>query len=245
MREARGWSVQDLVDKSGLSDKSINNYESRKPPSFVRAENADAISTAFDLKLTAHDKWPSKDRWITWVPHTKSDDVDADEPHVHQVNTLSRHAKMERDQGLHAQTIQTSAGPADLLGLDRLNKIFTTPKLYAGRCFAVSGKVDHHQTLNSSAARKIDAVVDEGAIFRMTRSVAKRLPLYVSVFAPNGEITERLMNAYDDGERLVAMVRVVYAPPEGAWRGFFFIEAEGQRSKKFAFVVDKIVAEAA
>src|SRR5262249_51359140 len=162
------------------------------PPSYVRAETADAISAAFDLKLMTYDKWASKDRWIIWVPHAKSDDVGSDEPHVHQVTTLARYAKMERDLGLHAETIQTSAGPADVLGLYRLNKLFTTPKLYDRHVFAVTGKVDHHQTLNSSAARKLNAVIDEGAVFRLSRNVAKKLPQYVSVFTVNGKDTQRL-----------------------------------------------------
>jgi len=243
MRERRGMTVAELADLAGISDKMINRYESRTPPSFIRADNADHVSQAFGLSLLAYDKWPAQDRWIEEVHHRGSDDVASSEPHVHQVTTLARYAKQERDLGLHALTMQTTGGPADLLGQYRLNKIFSTPKFYDKHVFAVVGKVDGHQTQPSSAAKKIGADVDEGAVFRLSRNVAKRLPQYVSVFTRDADTTQRMMKAYDDQEWMMVLVHVHYDPPAGTWRGFFFVEAAGQHSKKFCFVVDKIVTE--
>lgn len=53
------------------------------------------------------------------------------------------------------------------------------------------------------------------------------------------------MAAYDGGERVTMVVRVAYHPPEGSWRGFFFIEDGPPVSKKFAFVVEKLLRNAA
>jgi hypothetical protein len=245
MREARGWTIADLAKKTKVSDRQLVALESRNPPSFVQTNTADVISQAFDLKLIDFKKWPLAERWILWVPHGKGEDVDADDVKLGQVGTLPKLAKMERDLGLHAVTIQTSAGPADLLSLDRLHKIMTLPKHYADKPFVVVGKVDQHASMPSSAAKKIGAVVDEGAVFRVTRAVAKRLPQYVSVFTPNAKITHALMDAYDAGERMAMLVRVVFAPPAGPWRGFFFIEDGPPKSKKFAFAVEKLVTETA
>jgi transcriptional regulator with XRE-family HTH domain len=244
VRERLGMTVADLADKSGVSEKMIHKYESREPPSFVRADNAALIADALGLNLRVYDTWASRDKWIEWLSHRGSDDVSSSEPHVHQVTTLARYAKLEKDLGLHAVTLQTSAGPGDLLGQYRQHKVFNVPKFYEKHVFVVVGKVDALQTLNSSAAKKIGAAPDDGAVFRVSRNVAKKLPQYVSVFTRDAETTKRMMQAYDDGEWMMALVHVHYDPPAGPWRGFFFIEAEGQRSKKFCFVVDQIVTEA-
>src|SRR4051794_13971558 len=155
LREVRGWSVQDLVDKTGLSDRQINALESRTPPSFVRPNTADVISAAFDLKLRDFNNWSAAERWIGWTPHAKTTAADADSPQVRQVGTLPKLAKRERDLGLHEMTVQTSEGPKDLLGLYRLHKVLTTPKAHDGQTFALTGKVDQHTGMPSSAARKI------------------------------------------------------------------------------------------
>jgi hypothetical protein len=121
--------------------------------------------------------------------------------------------------------------------------VFTTPKLHAGSVFAVSGKVDQHTNMPSSAARKLGIGVDDGAVFRLTRAVAEKLPLCVSVFTPNVEITKRLMSAYDDTERLAMLVRVVYEPPDRPWPRILLHRGRTPKSKKFAFIVDELVQE--
>src|SRR5690242_6337073 len=144
LRESRGWSLQDVVDKTGVSIRSLTALESRTPPSFVRAETADHISEAFDLKLRDFNNWPAQARWISWVPHRRAAAKDADIPQLDPVGTLAKLAKHERDLGLHAVTVQTSIGARDLLGADRLHKMMTMPKLHADRVYAVSGIVDQH-----------------------------------------------------------------------------------------------------
>ncbi len=183
LREGRGWSLQDLEDESGVSVRSITTIESRKPPSFVKPQNAEALSLAFGLKLREYNDWPASSRWIVW--HATRDgrtaDRDDDVPQIGAVGTLSKSAKVERQRDLQARKIQTSEGPADLLGLDRLDKVFSMPKAHAGKVFAVAGKVDQHMPMPSSAARKIGAGEDDGVIYRITRAVAKNLPIYVTV----------------------------------------------------------------
>ncbi len=243
LREGRGWSLQDLEDESGVSVRSITAIESRKPPSFVKPQNAEAISLAFGLKLREYNDWPTSSRWIVWHATRDARAVDDDVPQISAVGTLSKSAKIERQRGLHAIMMQTSEGPANLLGLDRLDKVFSMPKAHMGKVFAVAGKVDQHMPMPSSAAKKIGAGEDDGVIYRITRAVAKNLPIYVTVYAPTAEIAQRLMTAYDDGERVVMLVRVVYDPYKGPWRGFFFIEDGPPKAKKFAFVIEKLVTE--
>jgi hypothetical protein len=242
LREARGWSLKELEDESGVTVRSLTALEARKPPSFVKPENAEAISLAFDLDLKKYDDWPPKARWIVWKATRDGGGGDDDTAQLPVHGTLSKASQIERELGLHATTIQTSEGPAALLGLDRLNKALTLPKAHADQVFAVCGKVDQHKGMPSSVSKRLGVAPDEGAIYRVTRAVAKRLPLYVTVFAPHTETAKSLMDAYDSGERVVMLVHVAYDPYQGPWRGFFWFEDEGT-AKKFAFVVDKIVTE--
>ncbi len=242
LREGRGWSLQDLEDEANVSITSIAKIESRTPPSFVKPHNAEAISLAFGLKLRDYNDWPPAARWIVWRPTRGGRERDEDVPQLGAVDTLSKSAKIERSRNLHAATLQTSDGPIDLLGLDRLDKIFSMTKSHHGQCFAVVGTVAEHMPMPSSAARRIGAD-EEGVIFRVTRAVARNLPIYVTVYSPSGEISRQLMAAYDSGERIAVRARVHYDPYEGSWRGFFFIEPPPPKAKKFAIVVEKIVSE--
>lgn len=242
LREGRGWSLQALEDESGVTIKSLTKMESRRPPSFVKPENAEAISLAFDLDLKKYNDWPPDVRWIKWKATRGGGDGDADVAQLPVHGTLSKASLIERELNRHKDTIQTSEGAASLLGLDRLNKALTMPKAHADQIFAVCGNVDQHKGMPSSVSKRLGAPQDDGAIYRVTRAVAKRLPLYVTVFAPHAETAKALMEAYDSGERICMLVRVVYDPYEGPWRGFFWFEDE-TTAKKFAFVVTKIVTE--
>jgi transcriptional regulator with XRE-family HTH domain len=240
MRESRGWTLQDLVDKSRASERQLQTLESRNPPGFVRADTADRISAAFGLRLLEWNSWKADDRWILWVPHTKGDALDAEHLNLPPVGTLPRLAKMERELGLHEQMIETPDGPYEVLGLDRLNKCFTKPKAFEGHKFAVIGRVDQQQSLPSSAARVLDAEPDVGAMFRISRAVAKRLPQYVTVCAVTDEHSDLLMSLHGTPTPVTALVRVAFAPPAGAWRGFFIFEYP-PRARKFAYVVERLL----
>jgi transcriptional regulator with XRE-family HTH domain len=242
LREARGWSLQELEDECGVTVRSLTAIESRRPPSFVKPQNAEAISLAFDLNLNHYTDWPPNARWVVWKATRAGGGGDADVAQLPVHGTLSKAAQIERDLDLHALTLQTSGGPVALLGLDRLNKALSMPKAHADQVFAVSGNVDQHKGMPSSVSKRLGAPQDDGVIYRVTRAVSKRLPLYVTVFAPHAETSKALMDAYDGRQRVVMLVRVVYDPYLGPWRGFFWFEDEGT-AKKFAFVVTKIVTE--
>jgi transcriptional regulator with XRE-family HTH domain len=248
LREARGWSLQELADECGVSIRSLTKIESRRPPTFVKPENAEAISLAFDLDLKKYNDWSPDTQWIVWKATRAGVSGDADVAQLPVHGTLSKCARMERELNLHALTIQTTEGPAALLGLDRLDMALSMPKDHHGQVFAVSGKVDQHKPMPSSVSRRlrenhgVNAEPDEGVIYRVTRAVSKRLPLYATVFAPDGDTAKALMQAYRSGEPVTMLTRVIYDPYQAAWRGFFWIEEE-MKAKKFAFVVTKIVAE--
>jgi transcriptional regulator with XRE-family HTH domain len=248
LREGRGWSLHELEDESGVSVRSLTKIESRRPPSYVKPRNAEAISLAFDLDLKKYNDWAPEARWIVWKATRAGGGGDADVAQLPVHGTLSKFARMERDLGLHTVTIQTSDGPAALLGLDRLDMALTMPKHHHGQVFAVSGIVDQHKPMPSSVSRRfreshgLEAPQDEGVIYRVTRAVSKRLPLYATVFAASGEMANALIQAYRTGEPVVVLTRIVYDPYQGPWRGFFWIEEEN-KAKKIAFVVTKIVIE--
>jgi len=248
LREARGWSLQELSDECDVSSRSLTAIESRRPPSFVKPENAEAISLAFDLDLRKYNDWSPDARWIIWKATRAGGGGDADVAQLPVHGTLSKCALMERELNRHAVTIQTSEGPAALLGLDRLDMALSMPKQHHGQVFAVCGKVDQHKPMPSSVSTRlrdghgIEAPADEGVVYRVTRAVSKRLPLYVTVFAPDGATARALMQMYRSGEPVVVLTRVIYDPYQASWRGFFWIE-EDVKAKKFAFVVTKIVVE--
>src|SRR5436305_286805 len=108
-------------------------------------------------------------------------------------------------------------------------------KLREARGWSLQELADESGVSTRSLTR-IEAPADEGVIYRVTRAVSKRLPLYATVFAPDAETAKTLMQAYRSGEHVVMLTRVVYDPYQASWRGFFWIEEE-MKSKKFAFVV--------
>jgi hypothetical protein len=78
LREARGRSLQELEDESGVSIRSLTAIESRRPPSFVKAANAEAISLAFDPILKKYNDWPPEARWVVWKATRAGGGGDAD-----------------------------------------------------------------------------------------------------------------------------------------------------------------------
>lgn len=243
MREGRGWSLQDLEDNCGVSIRSLTKLESRTPPEYVKPHNAETISLAFGYKLTEYKHWPAEAKWIVWRAKRERHRSDGDVPQLAAVGTLGKCARSERDLNLHAVTIQTSDGPFELLGLERLEKALTMSKAHAGKVFAVAGNIDQHAPMPSSVSRRLGSPEGDGAIFRLTRMVSRRLPFYASVFVRTADLAEQLMSAFDEGRRVAVVTHVVYDPYQGPWRGFFWIEDGPPKAKKFAFVVDKIVTE--
>src|SRR5262249_43495891 len=118
LRESRGWSTLDLVEASGVSKRQLEQIESKKePPTFIKPATVDAICQAFALDLRDWENWAPRDRWVAWKPHTRAEVDDSAVLGLRVVGTLEARAKMERDLGLHDQTVQTSRGPLPLLGL--------------------------------------------------------------------------------------------------------------------------------
>ena len=243
LREGRGWSLQDLEDEADVSIRSLAKLESSTPPEYVKPHTAHNISSALGYDLKKYNDWPVNARWIVWRAKTNKRDGDGDVAQLAAVGTLAKAARIERELHLNALTIETPDGPANLLGLDRLSRALSMPKASAGQAFAVAGNIDQHMPMPSSASRRLGAPEGDGVIFRLTRAVSKKLPIYVTVFAPTAELAHSMMTAFDEGERITVITRVVYEPYEGSWRGFFWIEDGPPKAKKFAFVVDKMVSE--
>src|SRR5262249_39507667 len=149
---------------------------------------------------------------------------------------LASRAKIEREMELHDQSVDTPRGLLPLLGLDLVSKCFTKPKAFEGRLFVAVGIVLQHAGLPSSNARKLGSNPDHGAIFRISRMVAKGLPQYLTVFATKDEHSDQLIELHGSMTRVSMIVREFYAPPEGSWRGFMGYDGTALTpGKKIAF----------
>ena len=246
LREMRGMSVTKLAAKAKISDTQIRSYESDRPPSEVRPENAEAVSTALGLgKLLTWEEWPDADRWIEWNDPEGTTKIEGgDGREVSPFGTLAARARKERKLKLHGKKVVMPSGKSvELLSLTNLECLLTAPKKYDGCEFAIVGKVDQQTSLPSSTAKVLGADPDDGAVFRLHRWVTKGLPLYMTVFATSAAVRDHLMDRYELPEQVTLVVRVVFNPPKAPWRGFFFFE-KPPKARKFALVVCEIVRQA-
>jgi hypothetical protein len=243
-RERRRLTKVTLAAESGISDRQIRAFESKKPPATMYESTLDAFAGV--LSVRRHDL-------AVWVDHGfVPAESEVHEPKIEPVaptsapslpplGRLSRYAKKERELGLSRQRAKTPSGEVDLLGLDWFKRCFSRPKAFDSQRFVVHGVVDEFMGIPDAAAKVIGAEPGMGAKFRVSREVAEGLPFYATVFAPTSLLADQIMEHLDDRERPTTLIaRVLFAPPKADWKGFYIFE-EAPRPREFAYVVEQIV----
>jgi transcriptional regulator with XRE-family HTH domain len=160
-----------------------------------------------------------------------------DDTSAPELGTLSRRAQRERKLGLHRQALQSADGTFELMGLDRFKKCLSRPQAYANQVFAVHGTIDDYMGIPLAARRQLHCA--DGGRFRIVRNVAADLVFYTTIFATTAELANHLDQAVE-GPPVSVLVRVVYLPADGEWKGLLWFERT-PKPREFAFVVDRVL----
>jgi transcriptional regulator with XRE-family HTH domain len=234
LRELRGWTLDDLAARSGVSDRQIRAIESTRPPTTIQ------LRTLRDLSGALKCEREEIATWVTPEAHTPKE-VAAVAHKLPTASTLAQRAALERKARIRARTVGASDGSAvEVVGFDRLYELDAAFGEHEGRRWAVEGKVAEHRGLPTYVEPILDVQTGLGAQFLLVRKVARE-PLYLSIFTRSVEHTRRLIEAERNGEKVCAVARVVVARPKGEWKGFFIFEKR-PKPHPWALVVDELLA---
>jgi transcriptional regulator with XRE-family HTH domain len=233
LRELRGWTLDDLASRSGVSDRQIRAIESSRPPATIQLRTLRDLCGA--LKCEREDIA----KWIEAEPRAPKE-VAAVADKLPPASTLARRAALERKARIRARTVQSADGSSvEIVGFDRLYELQAAFGEHEGRRWAVEGKIAEHRGLPPYVEPILDVQTGIGAQFLVVRKVARE-PLYVSVFTRSVEHTRRLIEAERQSQSICALARVVVARPKGEWKGFFIFEKR-PKPHPWALVVDELV----
>jgi DNA-binding Xre family transcriptional regulator len=229
-RVARKLEKADLAKVSGVRERTLRLLESKKAPKTM--QRATVMSLAKALGCVPEDL-------AKWVPYgaDKAADPDLDDPRaLPPKGTLNRRADQERALGRAAPTVTTASGEHELLGPDLLSRLFAACAVFKDRRVAVEGLIRQFKDVPAPAAAMLGIPVGVGSRFELARNVAKNVPFYATVYTTTVEHTAALMHR--EG-RVTVIARVVVAPPDGEWKGFFIFEKR-PRPHAWALIVDEI-----
>lgn len=237
LREAARLEQAELARRSGLTERTIRLLESRRAPRTMYASSVKALAGA--LACAPEDL-------ATWVARPRGRDADADDTMaallaLPPAGTLARRADRERALGRDGARLDTPAGPVALVGPTLLKRCHAACATVEGQRFAVAGVVQDWGALPPRAAAVLGARVGHGSRFLVARNVARGVPFYATVFTRALAHTRRLLEAGEGRARVAVVVRVVVAPPDNDWKGFFVFEKR-PRPHPWAFVVDDVLA---
>lgn len=236
-REAAKLEQRELAKKSGLTERTIRLYESRRAPKTMYASSLKALAVVLGCAPEDLAAWVTR-------PRRGSDDDDDDAIAtaiaLPPSSTLARRANRERALGRDGAVVETPAGKLELLGPTLLKRCHAACATVAGERFAVSGVVKDYEALPARAAVVLQARVGHGSRFLFARNVARGVPFYATVFTRDAATSAALIAAGEAHARATVVVRVVVAEPAGDWKGFFIFEKR-PRPHPFAFVVEALV----
>jgi transcriptional regulator with XRE-family HTH domain len=232
LRELRGWTLEELASRSGVSDRQIRAIESSRPPATIQLRTLRDLSGALKCQHEDVAQWFEAD---ARVPVEVS-------PVAHKLppaSTLAQRAALERKARIRPRLIDSSTGKVEVIGFDRLYELDAAFGDHEGQKWAVEGKITEHRGLPPYVEPILDVKTGIGAQFLVVRKVARE-PLYVSVFTRSGEHTKRLIEAERKAHAVCAVARLVVARPKAEWKGFFIFEKR-PRPHPWALVVDELL----
>jgi transcriptional regulator with XRE-family HTH domain len=220
LREAAKLEQRELAKKSGLTERAIRLYESKRAPKTMYAATVKALAGV--LGCAPEDLA----RWVT-RPRTR-DDADDDAITTALAlptpSTLARRASRERELGRDGESVIVRGESLALLGPTLLKRCHAACATVAGQRFAVAGVVQDYEPLPARAAAVLAVATGAGSRFLVARNVARGVPFYATIFTHELEHTERLLAAGEAKTRVTAIVEVVVREAAGDWKGFFIFE---------------------
>ena len=236
LREAAKLEQRELAKKSGLTERTIRLLESKRAPKTMYAASVKALAGV--LKCAPEDL-------ATWLARRRGNEVGDDVESVIALppaGTLARRAQREQELGRDGDTLITPAGRHELCGPTLLKRCHAACATVESRVIGFSGMVKDYDSLPARAAAVLGVKVGQGSRFLLARNVARGVPFYATVFTRDLAHTRRLIDVAEAKSRAVLLARVVVAPPDGDWKGFFIFEKR-PKPHPFAFVVEELLEE--
>jgi transcriptional regulator with XRE-family HTH domain len=235
LREASKLEQRELAKKSGLTERAIRLYESKRAPKTMYAASVKALAGVLGC---------APEDLATWVTRPRRGSGDEDEVEslltLPQPSTLARRAHRERELGKDGEVVVTGGGRYPLVGPTLLKRCQAACATVAGERFAIAGTVQDYEPLPARAAAVLDVRAGQGSRFLLARNIARGVPFYATVFTRALAHTERLVCAGEAKSRVTVIVRVIVKEDDGDWKGFFIFEKR-PRPHPFAFVVEDLV----
>ncbi|HEX6837532.1 MAG TPA: helix-turn-helix transcriptional regulator [Polyangia bacterium] len=236
LREAAKLEQRELAKKSGLTERAIRLYESKRAPKTMYAATVKAL--AGSLKCAPEDL-------ATWIPRRRGHDVDDEIQSILALppaSTLARRAQREQELGRDHETLTTTSGRYALVGPTLLKRCHAACATVDNELFAISGRLEDYDSLPARAAAMLEVKVGHGARFLVARNVARGVPFYATVFTRHLLQTRRLIDLAEGKSRATLLARVVVREPVDDWKGFFIFEKR-PKPHPFAFVVEHILSD--
>jgi transcriptional regulator with XRE-family HTH domain len=236
-REAAGYSIYQLAERSGLSERQIRKLESESPPATMFGSTLGILTKVVACTKEDLATWAArKPVAANAAPKSTRAGKSSSRP-----RTLTEMATMERDSR-HSGTIispmlDTGFGELEMLGPERANEIDAQYALFEGERLIVGGVVEQHKPLPPDVARVIGSEPGVGGRFQLAREVFYDMQFRVTVLTPTAELTRHVMELQRDREPASVIVRVVIARPKNKWRGFVGLEKDS-RPVPYAFVME-------
>jgi transcriptional regulator with XRE-family HTH domain len=234
-REAAGYSLYQLAERTRLSERQLRKIESDKPPATIFGSTLTTLAKV--LACTNEDLAT----WVARKPVAAPVTTSPRRKPSPRPRTLSELAAMERESrhsgDSPSPSVDTGRGTLEMLGPERLMEIDMQYMVFEGERFLVGGLVEGHESLANDAAKIIGSDPGVGGRFQVAREIFYGMLFVVTVLTPTTDLTRHMMDILRDREQACVTVRVVVARPQKKWRGFVGLEADA-RPVPYAFVVE-------
>jgi transcriptional regulator with XRE-family HTH domain len=232
LREAAKLEQRELAKKSGLTERAIRLYESKRAPKTMYATSVKALAGALGCVPEDLARWVTRPRNMD----DADDDAITTALALPPPSTLARRASRERELGRDGEIVTARGQSLPLVGPTLLKRCHAACATVAGQRFAVAGVVQDYEPLPARAAAVLDVAAGVGTRFLLARNVARGVPFYATVFTRELAHTERLLAAGEAKARITAIVEVVVREAAGDWKGFFIFEKR-PKPHPFCFLV--------
>jgi hypothetical protein len=223
-----------------LDERTLHRHETEGlAPRTLQVETVNRYAKGYDVERDAFVRWSDHEEEAT-ARKRRSDRVE--DPAAPKIATLTQRAKHELL--IKAQkSIAVGDESLEVVGNVIIRECMNTFAPYEGKRFVVEGMVDDTDYIPEPAMRVLGGKYGEGARYRIGREVVRGLPVYVTVFVPQGAHAVHLNECNRADKRVSLVVRVFVKTPDDFWKGFFIFEKKPV-PRPWCFVVESIAKQA-
>lgn len=223
-----------------LDERTLHRHEvDELAPRTLQIETVNRYCKGYDVQPEAFVWWSDHEEEAS-TRKERSDRIR--DPAAPKVATLTARAKHEL--AIKAQKSITVEGESlDVVGNVIIRECMNTFAPYEGKRFVVEGTIDDTDYIPEVAMRALGGEYGEGARYRIGREIVKGLPVYVTVFAPQGAHAVYLNECNRSDKPIMLVVRVFVKPPDEYWKGFLIFEKK-PIFRPWCFVVEAILPPA-